>query len=208
MNQKEKYSRDERGNMAYGDSGPARNTAAMRSYRITHILPCLADPDKIRAIVELGEEIHEAFPYINALLTGCIYNHAAMILTLKKDGKMITLYPRKIIIARAVDEEDVRMTMEWIEVILEEVEERRGELQPDYHRGWELKALDVFKLLPGTYCKVCDEPSCFAFAVKMLSGEKSVVRCAPLFTPDYEGKRKALMEILHAGGYPVPGHSF
>jgi hypothetical protein len=51
MNQKEKYSRDERGNMAYGgDSGPARNTATMRSFRITHILPCLADADKIRAI--------------------------------------------------------------------------------------------------------------------------------------------------------------
>lgn len=181
---------------------------APKGYRISQILPCPSDSDKVRAIIELEEEISEAFPYLNALLKGCTYNHPAGILTLKREGKMITLYPRKIIIARAVNEEDVRMTMEWIEVILEEVKERRGELQPDYRRGWELKALDVFKLLPGTYCKVCDEPSCFAFAVKMLSGEKSVVRCAPLFTPDYEGKRKALMEILHAGGYPVPGHSF
>ncbi len=57
----------------------------LQGTRITHILPCPADPDKIRAIVELEEEIHEAFPYINALLKGCIYNHPGMILTLKKD---------------------------------------------------------------------------------------------------------------------------
>lgn len=112
----------------------------LRGYHITHILPCLADPDKVRAIVELDEEIQGAFPYINSLLKGCIYNHPAMILTLKKGGKMITLYPRKVTIAKAVDEDDVRETMEWIEVMLEEVEERKGELQPDYSPGVELRA--------------------------------------------------------------------
>lgn len=178
----------------------------LKGYRITHLLPCLADPDKIRAIVELDDEIQEAFPYINALLKECLYNHPAMILTLKKEGKMITLYPRKVTIAKAVDEDDVRETMEWIEVMLEEVEERKGELQPNYGRGVELKALDIFKLLPGTNCKVCDELTCLSFAVKMLAGEKSVVRCAPLFNPDYKNKRQVLMELLQAGGYPVPGH--
>lgn len=177
----------------------------MKGYRITHILPCLADPDKIRAIVELEEEIHEAFPYLNALLKGCIYNHPAMILTLKKEGKMITLYPRKVTVAKAVDENDVRETMEWIGVMLEEVEERKGELQPNFGRGVELKALDIFKLLPGTNCKACDELTCLAFAVKLLGGEKAVVRCAPLFTPEYKDKRQVLMELLQAAGYPVPG---
>jgi ArsR family metal-binding transcriptional regulator len=187
-----------------GDSGPARNTAAMRSYRITHILPCLADPDKIRAIVELGEEIHEAFPYINALLTGCIYNHAAMILTLKKDGKMITLYPRKVTIAKAIDENDVLGTMEWIRSLLQEVEERKEELQPNFGRGVELKALDIFKLLPGTNCKACGELTCLAFAVEMLSGAISVMRCAPLFTPTFKEKRHILFELLKSAGYYVP----
>ena len=177
----------------------------MKGYRITHILPCLADPDKIRAIVELSEEIQEAFPYINALLKGCIYNHPAMILTLKKDGKMITLYPLKVTVAKAADEKDVRETMEWIDFLLKEVKERKAELQPDYSRGVELKALDIFKLLPGTNCKACDELTCLAFAVKMLSGEKSVVRCVPLFTPEYKAKRQVLIDLLQAAGYPVPG---
>lgn len=178
----------------------------LKGYRITHILPCLADSEKIRAIVELDEETQEAFPYINALLKGCIYNHPAMILTLKHEGKMITLYPRKVTIAKATDENDVRETMEWIGVMLEEVKDRKGELQPNFSRGVELKALDIFKLLPGTNCKACDELTCLAFAVKLLGGERSVVRCAPLFTPEYKDKRQVLMELLQAAGYPVPGH--
>lgn len=177
----------------------------LKGYRIAHILPCLADPDKIRAIVELDEEIHEAFPYINGLIKGCIYNHPAMILTLKKEGKMITLYPRKITIAKAIDEKDLRETIEWIKALTEEVTRRKEEIQPNFSRGVELKALDIYKLLPGTNCKACDELTCLAFAVKMLSGETSVVRCAPLFTPEHKDKRQVLFELLRAADYPVPG---
>ena len=178
---------------------------ALKKYRIAHVLPCLADPDKIRAIVELGEEIHEAFPYINALLKGCIYNHPAMILTLKKDGKMITLYPRKVTVAKAADEKDVQATLEWLKGLTREVFEKKDQIIPNYSRGVELKALDIYKLLPGTNCKACDEFTCLAFAVKILGEEKSVVRCAPLFTPEYKAKRLILTELLQAAGYPVPG---
>jgi ArsR family metal-binding transcriptional regulator len=177
----------------------------LRGYRIAHILPCLADPDKIRAIVELDEEIQESFPYINSWLKGCIYNHPAMMLTLKKDGRMITLYPRKVTVAKAVDEKDVQATMEWLKNLIGEVFEKKDHIKPDYSRGVELKALDIFKLLPGINCKACDEPTCLAFAVKLLAEERSVVRCAPLFTPEHKEKRQFLLEILRAAGYPVPG---
>lgn len=177
----------------------------LKGYRLAHVLPCLADPDKIRAIVELDEEIHETFPYINALLKGCIYNHPALTLTLKWDGKMITLYPRKVTIAKAVDENDLHKTMEWLKSLTLEIEEKKDRIKPDFSRGVELKALDIFKLLPGTSCKACDELTCLAFAVKILSGDKAVVQCAPLFTPDYQDKRQVLMELLRVAGYSVPG---
>lgn len=178
----------------------------MKGYRITHILPCLADQDKIRAIVELDEEIQETFPYINALLKGCIYNHPAMILTLKKEGKMITLYPRKVTVAKAVDEKDVQETLEWLKDLTQEVSEKKDQIKPNFSRGVELKALDIFKLLPGTNCKACDELTCLAFAVKILGEEKSIVRCSPLFTPQYKERRQVLVELLHAAGYSVPSH--
>jgi len=55
----------------------------LNSYKITRIFPCIADPEKIRVIAELSDEVQEVFPYLNAVLKGCIYNHAALILTRK-----------------------------------------------------------------------------------------------------------------------------
>jgi len=43
----------------------------LKGCRIAHILPCPADPEKIMAIMELDQEIQEAFPYID-LLKGCL----------------------------------------------------------------------------------------------------------------------------------------
>jgi len=69
----------------------------LNSYKITRPLPCLADPEKIRMIAEVSGEIYEAFPYLNTILKGCIYNHPALTLTIKKNGKllpyMLTILP-------------------------------------------------------------------------------------------------------------------
>lgn len=59
----------------------------LKGYRVTHLFPCLSDPDKFRAIVELDEEIHETFAYINSLLNCCIYTPPFRVLVLKKTEK-------------------------------------------------------------------------------------------------------------------------
>ncbi len=71
-------------------------------------------------------------------------------------------------------------------------------------RGTTLRALDIFKLIPGTNCKRCGEPSCLAFAVKLLGQDREIMRCGPLFSGEYQNKRKVLLELLHAAGYSVP----
>jgi len=61
----------------------------LNSYKITRPLPCLADPEKIRVIAEVSGEIYEAFPYLNTILKGCIYNHPALTLIIKKGGNRL-----------------------------------------------------------------------------------------------------------------------
>ncbi len=177
----------------------------INGYRITDISPCLADLGKIRATIELDEEIYEAFPYINSILKSCIYNHPAMILVLKKDGKIITLYPRKVTVTKAAGENDVWETMEWLENLMRDVLAKKDQIKPDYGSGAELKAMDIYEFLPGTNCGDCDELSCLDFAAKLLSKEKNIVRCPPLFTPKLKENRKVIGELLWAAGYAVPG---
>ena len=56
----------------------------------------------------------------------------------------------------------------------------------------ELKALDIFKLLPGTNCKKCGEPTCLAFAVKLVGRDIEITKCDPLFSEKYQEKAKGV----------------
>jgi len=176
----------------------------LSSYNITRILPCLADPEKIRVIAEISDEIHEVFPYLNAILKGCIYNHPALTLTIKKDGKLFTLHAHHITLAKIEDEKEAEEILKWLQDLINETYEKREQIEPNYSMAAELKALDIFKLLPGTNCKKCGELTCLAFAVLLVGRDTEITKCDPLFSEKYQEKRNVLLEILQAAGYEVP----
>jgi ArsR family metal-binding transcriptional regulator len=176
----------------------------LHSYNITRTLPCLADPEKIRVVAELSDEIQEVFPYLNAILKGCIYNHEALTLTIKKDGKLFTLHFRHITLAKIEDEKEAEEILKGLKDLINETYEKRDQTEPNYSRGADLKALDIYKLLPGTNCKKCGELTCLAYAVKLVEQELGIIQCVPLFSENYQEKRKVLLELLHAAGYDVP----
>jgi len=175
----------------------------LRSYKITRILPCMADPEKIRVIAEVSGEIHEVFPYLNAALKGCIYNHPANTLTIRKDQKLITLHAFHITLAKIEDEKEAEEILRWLNDLINDTYENRAKIEPNYSMAAELKALDIFKLLPGTNCKKCGEPTCLAFAVKLVGRDIEIRKCDPLFSEKYEEKQKVLVELLQAAGHEV-----
>jgi len=177
----------------------------LRSYKITRTLPCLADPMKIRVIAEVSEEIQAVFPYVNAVLKGCIYNHPANTLTIRKDQKLITLHALHITLAKIEDEKEAEELLEWLRNLINGTYEKRDQIEPNYSMAAELKALDIFKLLPGTNCKKCGEPTCLAFAVKLVGRDIEIIKCDPLLLEEkYQEKRQVLAELLQAAGYEVP----
>ncbi len=180
----------------------------LHSYKIARILPCLADPEKIRVVAELSDEIHEVFPYLNAVLKGCIYNHPALTLTIKKDGKLLTLHFQHITLTKIEDEKEAEEILKWLQNLINETYEHRDQIEPNFSKGAELKALDIFKLLPGTSCKKCGEMTCLAFAVKLVGRDIEITKCDPLFSEKYQEKRNVLLELLHAAGFEVPAGSF
>jgi ArsR family metal-binding transcriptional regulator len=177
------------------------------SYRITRTLPCLADPEKIRAIAEISDEIHEVFPYLNTILKGCIYNHPANTLTIRKDQKLITLHALHITLAKIEDEKEADEILMWLKDLINETYEKRDQIEPNFSMAAELKALDMFKLLPGTNCKRCGEPTCLAFAVKLVGRDTEIAKCDPLFSEKYQEKKKVLAELLQAAGYEISTES-
>ena len=61
-----------------------------RSFTITHVLDCIADPTKNRVVAELSDDISPAFPYLNAIMPNLLYNPGAPSVTIRREWRIIT----------------------------------------------------------------------------------------------------------------------
>jgi len=176
----------------------------LNSYKITRILPCIADPEKIRVIAEVSDEIHDVFPYLNAVINGCIYNHPALTLTIRNEEKLITLHARHITMTLIEDEKEAQEILDRMKDLINQTYQNRDQIEPSYSEGDQLKPSDVQKLLPGTNCKECGFRSCLAFAFKLVDQKIEIEKCLPIFSDQFKEKRKVLLEILQNAGYKFP----
>jgi ArsR family metal-binding transcriptional regulator len=176
----------------------------VRSLQIVRVIPCLADPAKIRFSSEFDRDVAEIFPYLNASLQGVIYNHAGKTLTLRREGRLISLHPRRMEAAKVAGIEDAQALVAWMVELINDCHRRKLLINPDFNRHDRLTVLDVVKLLPGTNCRRCGLRTCLAFAAALADEKISVMACSDLFLVEFHDKREALVSLLRASGYPVP----
>lgn len=174
------------------------------SIEITHLLPCFADPSKIRIHARPSADLADVLPYLNTVLQRAIYHHAAPALTATREHRIICVHPQLVTGAKIDDADDARTQLEWLRETINETWERRRDVEPRYDRREKLTPLPIYKLLPGTNCRECGVLTCLAFAVEMAGERASIMRCSPLFTPPLAGKRNLLLEMLANAGYEVP----
>ncbi|HAL61241.1 MAG TPA: Fe-S cluster protein [Chloroflexi bacterium] len=160
--------------------------------------PCKPGAERWNAIAHLSDDISAVLPYLNATLRDCIYDHQSGVLTWQRGGRRIVIRPKEIAVTNLEDREDAWKVVESLVKTINETWERRADIEPDYRKRERLKALDIYKLLPGTNCKACGEPSCFAFALKVTVGEADIERCAPLFTDGYQRQWDELQALVKA----------
>jgi ArsR family metal-binding transcriptional regulator len=51
--------------------------------------------------------------------------------------------------------------------------------------------------LPKTNCRMCGEQSCFAFAAKLLNGEKTLQDCSPLNSSEYSMNKLQIEKMMN-----------
>jgi ArsR family metal-binding transcriptional regulator len=54
----------------------------------------------------------------------------------------------------------------------------------------------IFKLLPGTNCKQCGQPTCFTFALKLAASQQKLDDCPPLLEPEYADRLAQLRAMV------------
>lgn len=160
--------------------------------------PCDPGTERWSAFASLPTDISAVLPYLNTQLKGCIYDHYAQVLTWRTKGHVIAIRPREIAISNLEDREQARAAVDEIIALINTAWDRRSEIEPSYHKRERPSPLAIYKLLPGSNCKLCGEPTCFTFATKLALGTVELSRCQPLFEETQREKRAQLLTLLES----------
>jgi ArsR family metal-binding transcriptional regulator len=144
-----------------------------------------------RVFIAMVNDISVVFPYLNADLKGLVdYNHQSKILLWSPGGKekiekIYAFRSHEIGITPISDREEAKEFTGKIIDIVNDVWNRRKEIQPKFEGNRPLPtAMDIYKLLPRTNCKVCGFQTCMAFAVALRNDFK-ISSCPYMLEDDF-----------------------
>jgi len=171
----------------------------LRNYKVTKVRRNLCNPEWVAVIGELSADISEVFPYLNAVVKNAVYTPEAQNLNFRIDAGAISLMPREINVGQVTCEEDGIKLLDYVKQLINDTWEKRASITPVYQRKEEIKAKDVLDYLPRTNCRDCGLPTCFAFAVALLKGQKRLQDCSALSKPEFTQDKAALARLLQTG---------
>lgn len=153
----------------------------LKGYKIEIFNPtCNSYFQSVHCIAHLDEDVGEALPYLNATLGGDTYIKDPPSVTFKLHGKLVTVHGRKIAVNALKDEKEAKNILEWLKKEINEAWENRSAIVPKFEGRSKPHPLTIYRFLPRTNCRDCDQPTCMAFAVLATEGAKSADDCRPL----------------------------
>lgn len=152
----------------------------LKQYRKEFRLPPNPEARHLRCVAYLDEDISDVLPYLNSVLNAHQYIKKPPSLTLKFNGKLITLYAQEIGINIVKDEDEAEKILKWLKKEINDTWKKRKEIAPSFEVAKKPCILDILKLLPKTSCKECSQPTCMVFAVLVSDGEKKPEDCPQL----------------------------
>lgn len=154
--------------------------------------------ESLHCIADLDQEVGQALPYLNAHLGGFSYQQDPPAVTFRVHGKLITVHNDRIAINALADGAEADKILAWLQGEINQVWERRGEIEPSTVAAPQPQLLKVLRLLPNKAgCVRCGQATCLVFATLAAQGVLGPDGC-----PELEpGARQALEEYL--GGFSL-----
>jgi ArsR family metal-binding transcriptional regulator len=165
--------------------------------------PCHPGAETWSAVAHFAMDIGPALPYLNATLRGAVYNHAAQALTWKKGGRHVAFHAHKIAAGNLEDRTEADKVMRGLVKLVNQTWERRAQIEPSMEMRQRPTPMAVLRLLPGTNCQACGQPTCFTFALKVVAGQCRPEDCGPSRGPEWADRLAELQAIV--GDFPAIG---
>jgi ArsR family metal-binding transcriptional regulator len=163
---------------------------------VVNTMACDCHQASLAVFAHLHQDIGPVLPYLNAVCPGAVYDSFGHVITWKLAGRAIAVRPTEIAISDVADRADAARAVEEVATLVNDTWERRTEIVPSNRKRVRPAALSVYRILPGSNCKVCGEQTCWNFAGKLSAGLAELDACTPLLQDTYAGRRTALRDLL------------
>jgi ArsR family metal-binding transcriptional regulator len=167
-------------------------------FRLELLETCIPGSDTWNAKGYLEEDISAVLPHLNAELTCADYDHNLKVLVWKDKGKKYALRPYEMSGAPVTDREEACLLMENLVDLVNNIWERRHDIEPNFDRRKRPNVLVLYKLLPGTNCRQCGYPSCMAYAANLREGSTELSHCPELSRQPFLENTQKLLHLLPA----------
>ena len=155
------------------------------------------------AIAHLNVDISPVLPYLNATLSRGIYLPDQPALSWRHDGHNIGFWPNRIAVDDLESREEAEQVVEQLVAMVNQVWEKRHEIEPDTTTHKRLQPLELYQLLPKRNCKECGEETCFNFALKLAAAQVQLDQCTPLYDDAALSAQRARLESLLVSKWPA-----
>ena len=154
---------------------------------------CMPGAMTVQCHAHLDQDVSAALPYLNAVLGGFEYIKDPPSVTFRHQGKLLTVYGRKIAVNALQDEHEACKIIGWLQREINDAWDKRDKIQPCYEGVPRIQVIDILKRLPKTNCGECGAPTCMVFATQIAEGAKDGFDCPALD----EEQRESLNDFLN-----------
>jgi len=140
----------------------------------------------VHCFAHFGQDVSCVLPYLNNVLGGFEYITDPPSLTLRTQGKLITVHGDKAAINALKDEAEARKLVEWLKNEINAAWAGKDEIKPSYRGQKRPKLIEILKLLPKINCRKCGQPTCMVFAALAMDGGRGAEDCPELTTINQE----------------------
>jgi len=174
-----------------------KGTKPVEVVLIKQLIPCIADPSRFRIIARLEPPLGGGLEHLEAVFPRARYSPRIGALIIRRKDVLITLYASgNVTMTMIRGREEARELLEEIRGKINETIERG--IVPVPREGTSVDPLEVYKYLPHTDCKICGEQSCYAFAIRLVAGERSLDLCDPLKEEKYSTNLEHLLALMES----------
>ena len=169
-------------------------TKPLEVVELRQLLPCIADNTKFRIIARFEPPLGGALKLLEPLFPRARYSDKIGALIIQ-GNILVTIYAAgNATMTMIKSEEEARETLDDLKKTINEAIVKG--VTPVPREKVKVDHAEIYKYLPKTDCRICEEQSCYAFAIKLVGRGTALDKCTPLLEARYGTNLEHIRTLL------------